>query len=101
MTRSKLCRGGLQPSAICHHRRRPIERELGPPIKGQQFGGGIIQQLNELTELTEVAPECNALAGSDFIAPSASSSEEEEEAGVEKYQCYIHPWMRAQVRIVG
>lgn len=67
----------------------------------EEFGGGIIQQLNELTELTEVAPECNAVAGSDFIAPSASSSEEEEEAGVEKYQCCIHPWMRAQVRIVG
>jgi len=46
-----------------------------------------------------VAPECTQLKDTDFLAPNASSSEEEEEAGVEKYQCCIHPWMRAQVRI--
>jgi len=65
----------------------------------EEFGGGIVDQLNELTGLTEIAPECQRLAGSDFLAPGASSSEEEEEAGVEKYQCCIHPWMRAEVRI--
>jgi plastocyanin len=65
----------------------------------EEFGGGIVPQLNEVLGLTTVAPECNQLAGSDFIAPGASSSEKEEEAGVEKYQCCIHPWMRAQVRI--
>jgi plastocyanin len=64
-----------------------------------EFGGGIVPQLNQLTGLTEVAPECTRLAGTDFLAPGASSSEKEEEAGVEKYQCCIHPWMRAQVRI--
>ena len=65
----------------------------------EEFGGGIVDQLNQLTGLTEVAPECAALAGRGRIAPGASSSEEEEEAGVEKYQCCIHPWMRAEVRI--
>ncbi len=35
----------------------------------------------------------------DFLAPGASSREKEDEAGVEKYQCCIHPWMRAEVRI--
>ena len=65
----------------------------------EEFGGGIVAQLNQLTGLTEVAPECTRLAGTDFLAPGASSSEKEEEAGVEKYQCCIHPWMRAQVRI--
>jgi plastocyanin len=65
----------------------------------EEFGGGIVPPLNEALGLTTVAPECNQLAGSDFIAPGASSSEKEEEAGVEKYQCCIHPWMRAQVRI--
>jgi plastocyanin len=63
------------------------------------FGGGIVADLNTLTGLTTVAPECMQLTGSDFIAPGASSSEEEEEAGTEKYQCCIHPWMRAEVRI--
>jgi plastocyanin len=65
----------------------------------EEFGGGVVDQLNQLTGLTEVAPECAALAGGGRIAPGASSSEEEEEAGVEKYQCCIHPWMRAEVRI--
>jgi hypothetical protein len=65
----------------------------------QEFGGGIVPELNELTGLTTIAPECNQLVPSDFLAPGASSSEEEEEAGVEKYQCCIHPWMRAEVRI--
>jgi hypothetical protein len=65
----------------------------------EEFGGGIVSQLNDLTGLTNVAPECNQLMGSDFLAPGASSSEEEEEAGVENYQCCIHPWMRAQVRV--
>src|SRR5262245_42527061 len=65
----------------------------------EEFGGGIVPQLNELTGLTTVAPECNQLAPAAFLAPGASSSEKEEEAGVEKYQCCIHPWMRAEVRI--
>jgi len=65
----------------------------------EEFGGGIVPQLNELIGLTTIAPECARLTGGDFLAPGASFSEEEEEAGVEKYQCCIHPWMRAQVRI--
>ena len=65
----------------------------------EEFGGGIVPLLNQLTGLTTVAPECGRLTGSDFIAPGASTSETEEDAGVEKYQCCIHPWMRAEVRI--
>jgi hypothetical protein len=64
-----------------------------------EFGGGIVPLLNELIGETTVAPECNQLADADFLAPGASSSEKETEAGVEKYQCCIHPWMRAEVRI--
>jgi plastocyanin len=65
----------------------------------EEFGGGIVPILNQLTGLTTVAPECGRLTGSDFIAPGASTSETEEDAGVEKYQCCIHPWMRAEVRV--
>lgn len=65
----------------------------------EEFGGGIVPLLNQLTGITNVAPECNALTGRDFLAPGASSRETEEDAGVEKYQCCIHPWMRAEVRI--
>jgi len=65
----------------------------------EEFGGGIVPQLNELMGLTEVAPECGQLKGGDFLAPGASSREREEDEGVEKYQCCIHPWMRAEVRV--
>ena len=65
----------------------------------EEFGGGIVPELNEILGLTTVAPECGALPGSAFIAPGGLSREKEEEAGVEKYQCCIHPWMRAQVRV--
>lgn len=65
----------------------------------EEYGGGIVPQLNQLAGLTQVAPECSQLKPKDFIAPGASSSDDEEEAGVEKYQCCIHPWMRAEVRI--
>ena len=37
-----------------------------------EFGGGIVPILNQLTGLTEVAPECNRLAPKDFLAPGAS-----------------------------
>ena len=67
-----------------------------------EYGGGLVPPLNELTGLTEVAPECAALgATGGRIAPGASSSERTDEAGVEKYQCCIHPWMRAEVRIAA
>jgi plastocyanin len=65
-----------------------------------EFGGGVVPLLNQLTGLTEVAPECAALGPTGGrIAPGASSSEKEDEEGVEKYQCCIHPWMRTEVRI--
>jgi plastocyanin len=62
----------------------------------EEFGGGNIQFLNDLAGLTTVAPECKTAVE---IPPGGSSSETEHEAGVEKYQCCIHPWMRAEVRI--
>jgi plastocyanin len=63
----------------------------------EEFGGGKVPFLNNLVALPTVAPEC---AQSEDIAPGASSRETEDDAGVEKYQCCIHPWMRAEVRVV-
>jgi hypothetical protein len=54
----------------------------------EEFGGGIVPDLNQRMGLTTVAPECNAAA---IIPPGGSSSETEEEEGVEKYQCCIPP----------
>ena len=67
-----------------------------------EYGGGVVDVLNQLTGMTEVAPECAALgATGGRIKPGASSSEKTDEAGVEKYQCCIHPWMRTEVRIAA
>ena len=62
----------------------------------EEFGGGVVPFLNNLVGLTTIAPECNQAVR---LPPGASSSETEHEAGVEKYQCCIHPWMRAEVRV--
>ena len=63
----------------------------------EEFGGGIVPLLNTLSGNTTVAPECLALAPDDFIPPGGSDSDDEVEAGTEKYQCCIHPWMRVTV----
>jgi plastocyanin len=62
----------------------------------EEFGGGVVPFINNLVGLTTVAPECSQAV---MLPPGASSSETAHEAGVEKYQCCIHPWMRAEVRI--
>ena len=62
----------------------------------EEFGGGKVPFLNDLVGLTTVAPECSTSVD---LPAGGSSSEMEHEAGVEKYQCCIHPWMRAEVRI--
>jgi plastocyanin len=65
----------------------------------EEYGGGIVPMLNQLSGLTTVAPECTQLKPADFIPAGGSSSQTEGEQGVEKYQCCIHPWMRAEVRV--
>ena len=63
------------------------------------FGGGLVPFLNDVTRLETPAPECFALAPEDFIPPGGAFSEVTDEVGIEKYQCCIHPWMRAVIRI--
>ena len=62
----------------------------------ENFGGGIVPQLNAAAGLTTVAPECRE---AQFLPPGAGTSEVADEAGDEKYQCCIHPWMRTVVHI--
>jgi plastocyanin len=63
----------------------------------EEFGGGVVPILNQLSGNTEVAPECAALAPSDRIPAGGTFSDEVEETGTERYQCCIHPWMRTIV----
>ena len=65
----------------------------------EEFGGGVVDFLNALAGTPKKAPECVALGLSDLVAPGATKSEVTDEAGDEKYQCCIHPWMRAVVHI--
>jgi hypothetical protein len=66
----------------------------------EEFGGGIVPALNALAGTPVEAPECKALEEDDFIVPGATyQSDTEEEAGDEKYQCCIHPWMRLTAHI--
>jgi hypothetical protein len=65
----------------------------------EEFGGGIVANLNELAGVPNVAPECLALAPGDFVAPGQTFTETEDEEGDEKYQCCIHPWMRLDLHV--
>jgi len=67
----------------------------------ERFGGGMVPLLNTLSGNPTPAPECLALGPSDFVAPGGTFTVTESEAGVEHYQCCIHPWMRTTVRVRG
>jgi plastocyanin len=63
-----------------------------------EFGGGFIQDLNDLTGNPVPAPEC-LNPNLEFIPPGGSNTPEIEEVGEHKYMCCIHPWMRATVTV--
>jgi plastocyanin len=67
----------------------------------EEFGGGIVPMLNQLSGNPTPAPECQALGPGDFVAPGGRFTVTESEAGVELYQCCIHPWMRTIVHVRG
>jgi len=67
----------------------------------EQFGGGIVPLLNQLSHAGDTAPECGRLEGDDFVAPGATYSEEVEHAGHLRFQCCIHPWMRLEADASG
>jgi plastocyanin len=63
----------------------------------EEFGGGVVPDLNVLAGTPEPAPECLTLAPGNFVPPGGATTDDVEEEGVEHYQCCIHPWMRAIV----
>jgi len=64
-----------------------------------EFGGGFVQQINDIGGFGATIPECNPQAVQ-LLHPGDSFHETTDEVGVEKYQCCIHPWMRTEIRIV-
>src|SRR5436305_15323557 len=66
-----------------------------------QFGGGIVPSLNQASGNPVEAPECQQLVAGDFLVSGAThTGDVETTATIDKYQCCIHPWMRATVTIV-
>jgi plastocyanin len=65
----------------------------------EEFGGGQIPLLNDLSGNPIEAPEC--VEAEDIPAGAQSDPDTPDEVGVEKYQCCKHPWMRATVTVRG
>lgn len=63
----------------------------------EEFGGGIVPILNQLSHTPVIAPECAALEPDDFVAPGATYRETVDHAGTLRFQCCIHPWMKLEV----
>jgi plastocyanin len=63
----------------------------------EEFGGGIVPDLNVLAGVPDPAPECLAGTPADLVPPGGSTTDDVEEEGTELYQCCIHPWMRTVV----
>ena len=62
----------------------------------EEFGGGFVQALNDASGNPVPAPECLSPAV-EIVPAGGTTTDDVEEAGTEKYQCCIHPWMRTTV----
>jgi len=65
----------------------------------EEFGGGFIDFLNQLSGNPVPAPECNPETNPEiqFLNPGQKTTPDLEEPGVHHYQCCIHPWMRTDI----
>lgn len=63
------------------------------------FGGGLLPLLNDLSGNTTVAPECTTLEPDDFVAPGGTYTAELNSDELQHFQCCIHPWMRADLKV--
>jgi len=62
-----------------------------------QFGGGVVPDLNQLSGNLQVAPECTRLEDDDFVPPGGTYEEKVGSEGTQLFECCIHPWMRTVV----
>lgn len=65
----------------------------------EEFGGGEVDALNQASGNPTEAPECVGQLASGIVEPGTHITEDFDEAGDEKYQCCIHPWMRTVVHV--
>jgi plastocyanin len=63
-----------------------------------KFGGGVVDDLNNLLGLKEV-DECKNAPKEEFLAPGGMDVETVNTPGTALYQCCIHPWMRTTITV--
>jgi plastocyanin len=61
------------------------------------FGGGFVDQLNQLTDPGPEAEECKT--ENTIVPPGGTDTETLNQVGELKFQCCIHPWMRTTVLV--
>lgn len=66
----------------------------------QNFGGGIVDLLNQLARVPNEAQECRTLEPDDFVPPGRTYTQRVDQTGTVKFQCCIHPWMHLEVRVL-
>ena len=62
-----------------------------------QFGGGFVDELNQLTGNPVPVPECLNFGAITFVPSGGSETQTLPSAGPNLYQCCIHPWMRSTI----
>jgi plastocyanin len=69
----------------------------------EEFGGGFVEELNELLGLDEIADGCTQPPGATNLFLGAGESGTISTAalgsGTHRFLCCIHPWMRATYRV--
>ena len=81
--------------------------ELHTFTRVENFGGGIVQPLNDAAGIKGVAPECQNLMGNPTaitadsrpVFPGSTVSGPGVPVGTTHFQCCIHPWMRTTVEV--
>jgi plastocyanin len=63
----------------------------------QNFGGGVVPVLNDLSGAGPITAEC--AAGFVPVFPGTSSAPQVLKPGLHRFQCCIHPWMRSEVTV--
>jgi hypothetical protein len=99
--------GGVQVNAGERFVVRNVGGELHSFTEVDQFGGGVVPQLNQLSGSGPTRPECAAAftafqagaAGSSFLTPGTALADSEDDPGAHLYQCCIHPWMHEVVTV--
>lgn len=71
--------------------------ELHTFTRVAQFGGGFIDDLNQLAGTPVPAPECLNIPALGFVPGGGTETQVLPALGANLYQCCLHPWMRTTI----